>query len=141
MSMSNYTPLTDVLSKVYSRTTHRLNTVKTITVDYSENSYSDYEEATLGLMNSYLYTSTDLLGYRTKNFVIVNDGPDALGTIKIQAGPNGDDWEDIDITTFSGLASGSTKGVDIVDSRKYWRIIGNSTGTSSVITYVNGLLV
>ncbi len=137
MSTNNYKNMHDIFDNVYLRPTSQLNTTTIISVDLHDDSYIYSNEIESNLMSIVLIPSVDISKYRSKNIVIINDGPDNMDDILIQAGPNNTDWETID-STLSGLLNGASRSVSISDCRKYYRVIGNSVGTSNLRCYLNG---
>ena len=137
MSTNNYRNMNDIFDNVFLRPTSQLNTSTIISVDLHDESYVYSNEIEVNLMSIVLIASVDVLKYRSKNIVIVNNGPDNMDDILVQASPNNVDWETID-STISGLVNGTSKSISISDCRKYYRVIGNSMGTSNLKCYLNG---
>jgi hypothetical protein len=129
--------MNDIFDNVFLRPTSQLNTSTIISVDLHDESYVYSNEIEVNLMSIVLIASVDVLKYRSKNIVIVNNGPDNMDDILVQASPNNVDWETID-STISGLVNGTSKSISISDCRKYYRVIGNSMGTSNLKCYLNG---
>lgn len=144
MATSTYTNPTDVFNNVYDRTLQALRiTSSSDVIAIVGDTYTTSETASVGVMESIIFASTDLLSYSTKCITIMNDGANTIDNITVQTSPDDTNWEDYDTATFASLTSGTIKSLQInLDSHKYWRVTASSSNDSSTTVWItaNSLL-